>query len=81
MVAVFIMASGLAHTLGAWFGGNLAVTKRNLRLVALVGNLLMLPFTWSYWAFIHKPTDVVDATTGAPTWEWVTLAGLNDYYW
>ena len=81
LCAVFMMATGVSWTVGAWFGGNLAVTKRNLRFVAFVGNLLLLPFTWSYWAFIHKPTDVVDTTTGAPSWSWVTLAGLNDFYW
>jgi hypothetical protein len=104
---VFVIACFLCWTVGAWFGGNLALTKRNVRLAACWGCLLMLPFTWSYWAFIHRPSDAalgfgispayptdttaagydaayaaaVKANNAPPTWAWVTLAGLNDYYW
>lgn len=54
-----MVACATFWTVGAWFGGNLAVSKRNVRLAAVIGCLLMLPFTWSYWAFIHRPSTYV----------------------
>ena len=91
-----MVTTALSWTIGAWFGGNLGYTKRNLRMVAFWGCILMLPFTWSYWAFIHRPTEVnpatgvnpyaIDSTDTAamaapPTWKWINTADLMDYYW
>lgn len=82
LVAVFLMATTFFWTVGAWFGGNLADYKKSFRFVAMVGSALVLPFNWSYWAFIHKPDALVVAdSTKPPTWEWINNAGLSDFYW
>ena len=83
LVAVFCMTTLFFWTLGAWFGGNLADHKKSFRWVAMVGSVLVLPFTWSYWAFVHRPDAWAVPTdlTAPPTYDWVTTAGLGDFYW